>query len=363
MRFSASRRALLDQCAWPFRPEVQPPPDASGPAAILGTFVHALCEHAIRAADTPAPIPTAPQSLSLSEISRAHAMFAQWRLWFYPWLTANGIATHHAEVPFAYDPRSGVARILVTNGHRDYCGARDDEVCGTADFLGRRDDGRVFIRDWKSGSSRTTAEPQLRTLALMAARFYGVSEVDVAAVFLSPDSRPKEVGLILDSLDIDTDSDSLAARLGAVAESELSIGPACRYCPCRMICPAHLADGDMSGPYTQQSNALAPLDAAAPMTIEQVARAHVAIKIASDKIDSAKRRIRAEVERLGTVPIGGGKALMIVNAHRENLSKASITKALGDDAGSLLDKLRACGALTVSRFDKLEEINERKILG
>ena len=347
MRFSASKRALLDQCGYAFRSELELPEDTSSPAAALGTHVHALIEAFISRTESPA----CPEGV---DAAIARTLFARWSDWYAEWSSEHEWEWFRAEVPYALDLVTGAARELPSDGARDYSRATATEITGTVDFVGKLTDGTIVVRDWKTTARGNLwgigdHSPQLRTLALFVARALDVDSIDVGAVHVSS-TEVREVAFVVDVLDLDADYVAIGARLDAVPESVPVVGPSCKWCRARAICPAQVS--------TEPANdggALAVLAAPGDLAPDVVAKAYVQIKLIEERITAAKARVRAEVERMGGVALGGGRELRIVDVERETLSKASIAKAFGDEAPAMIGRLRELGALKISTHRQMSE--------
>lgn len=354
IRFTASRRALLDQCAYPFRegtPTVYDPP---GAPALLGTWVHSLIEQKLTGHGV-GMLP--PKDMSESDAAAGIAIFKQFEEWYPAWVERMGLRDIRVEVPFAYNVATGKARELQSNGHRDYSQATADEITGTVDFLARGPDGAVVLRDWKSRNRDNfydlrDASPQLRTLALFVARAWDdVEIVDVGAVHIAIHGVEEKASLI-DALDLDSDEMALAERIRSIPTATPQTGQSCRFCAARKECPA------LNQPSGE--TALAMLDRPGTLTPQIVATAYTQIRVIEERVAAAKARIKQEVERCGPISLGGGRELAITEMERENVSKASITRALGkEDGEALIDRLRSVGALSVSTVRQMQERKQK----
>lgn len=323
--------------------------DPSGDAAQFGTAVHEAIEREATG-QAPAPVPDGVDAEKLARV------VAAWREW---WPSQSGLEWRH-ESPLAFDVATGESRRLPSDGHRDYNAAKATEIVGTADLVAHDEDAAI-VGDYKTGRVRNVTpaarNAQLAFLALAETRRTGATRARVFLAFVHESGVTVDAAE-LDELDLVVFADVLAEKVAGIETSTPQPGPHCRYCRHRHACSAQAG---AAAPLDEPSNgnALALLDGTAALSVDQVARAHVALRIVEDRVAAAKKRIRSEVERLGVVPIGNGKALKIVDATRENVSKASISKALGKaDGAALLDKLRECGALTVTTFSTMQEIKQ-----
>lgn len=214
---TASKIELAKRCVGAF---TLPQTRSTNPYAEAGRERHAANEAAIGRGDIPPAI---------AEAFPAY----EWR----------------SEVAFAYDIATGEGRELAANGHRDYSGRSVFEACGTADMVGVLcRDGRIVrvaIVDQKSFDAVTRAaeNPQVRFLALAAARAYGL---DSASVGIMHELRPFDAAE-LEAFDLEEAAlDIRRTVLGIVEARKLvreglnvsfATGRWCRWCDSFDACP------------------------------------------------------------------------------------------------------------------------------
>lgn len=346
MRFTASRRRLLNACQWWARPEVEAPPEEVGEPALTGTALHALISEVHYGGAASATLPDG------ADVETASTMFERWREWESRWdLRA---LPWRAEVPFAFDPVFGSARELSSKGHRDYSAATEREICGTPDVFSVVDDG-AHVGDWKSTRAfydMIDPIPQLRTLGLAIARAHDRDHVWAHAVYVSPEGVHAET-YEFDAFDLDAEEAELDGLLAAIPNAQPKPGRMCRYCPARSVCPATAGVVDQAAPNT--STALAVLAKGEMATDAQLARAHEQLQIAEDIVSAARDRLKSIVAARGRVDIGDGRYLQIVTSSRTTISQKSIVESMGNRAVPMLAELRAAGAFKTSTFPKLIE--------
>ena len=203
--------------------------DVPTEAAAAGTARHAEQEAAIARGDIPA------------ELAEAWPGY-MWR----------------AEVAFAYDVSTGEGRELGQWIGRAYAhpGGLEAlgitplgpfEVAGAADVVGRGPLGELVVVDKKSFDDVTRAEsnPQVRFLALAAARAYDVDRCDVALTHeVRALDRAEMEALDLDETALEVRAAVIAtARARDIAREEgvdalrLEVGRQCRWCPAFDACP------------------------------------------------------------------------------------------------------------------------------
>lgn len=159
-------------------------------------------------------------------------------------------AAYLAEVSFAWNPKTGIARVLGRDLGRDYSTADDDDVVGTADEVGLLPDV-VLVPDYKTGHKylpHPTKDHQMRALGMMAARAYGKSGAVVEIIRLREDGSAYHIAGELDSFDLAEEAEdirelhALATRYAESGERPpLNVGPHCNRCNAVRYCPAQQA--------------------------------------------------------------------------------------------------------------------------
>lgn len=218
-------------------------PDAGSEAAARGTALHAYVEaEALGQAGALEAVPPAwretARGLDVPAILEAlgHDPF--------------GDTVMTTEESFAWEPgRPEAARSLGFNLRRDYSRALPHEMVGTADVVVYDHDAElVTVGDYKFGHGHVegaATNPQLRALALYAARSRGMTRARVVVI------RGREDGSCwLDTAELDWDDlvavardlTALALRIDQDRQSpELppaTPGAHCRYCRAAVHCPA-----------------------------------------------------------------------------------------------------------------------------
>lgn len=226
MKLSGSRyhHALL--CAWPYRPDVEVPPQPSGAAARLGTAVHALVDaHVSGRAE-----PDLPELLEAAPIARQAIA----------WLGKRE-KPHASEIAIAYDPTTDTARLLdVSGGHRAYGKLAPTEIPTTLDLLWLHE-GHVVVADLKTGKKANAHPEQLYLQALAATRLLDRPRAHVHFVWARKTKceadAPEELGP--GELEVESWRASSLVRRLPVAQPQP--GDGCWFCPAKPACPAHAA--------------------------------------------------------------------------------------------------------------------------
>ena len=311
----------------------------------------------------------------------------------------SGADAPAAEVAFAYDPVRGDAVALEAGpagaSHRDYSRAPEGWVCGTADAVAVGED-RVLITDWKTGAYAVAPperNPQLRFLALAAARAHGAREAAAQVVYVDRRGRLSASAAEFGSEELERIASEVRATLRSVGLArlraqdaphgfshaipdprDLKTGAHCRLCPAFSGCPA------------QAGAAQALLrDKDATLTERKVAEAWATLQA----VEAATRRVRATLAAYvaasgGSLELPGGKALRLVESRREKIdaeralpllrgelgfgeradgavsvSKTALGKLAGSDLPGVMAALEEAGAVEVSHSESLRETGPR----
>lgn len=299
-----------------------------------------------------------------------------------------------SEVKFAYDVSTGEGREIGRGSDRNYGSSRPFEICGTADAVGRLGDKLVIV-DWKSYDSVTAAEanPQLKLLALAAARAYGVTQAQVVIVHLLHGTDSAD----LDALDLDSFAEDVRDVLLEVVRVQhdmrngrpvaFNTGRQCRYCPAFDACPKQkelmaLVSNDTLSLQVEQSIPISQDDEAAADMYElwkRIGMLHKRIgaalyaRAADLPIPLRNGKVFGKVATLGNEKLDGDIVYEVVKARHgqaiadtaviRSATKTRLREALGFvNAKSLaaaerdvLEEVRAKGG---SRRDRKEVIEE-----
>jgi hypothetical protein len=179
----------------------------------------------------------------LSERQRAELedYYCSWDSWrqLRPWLFEHV----EVEIPFAFDPTTGLARRLEKGSHREYIGAKPHEICCTVDALhwvGKH----PVVNDWKSGGWRLPTpeeHPQTRTCATIVARALNLEEPSITGMLTA--IRADRVWHQSDELGarhiMTTWGDLSLIHRRRLAPIEYHPGKDCKNCPAFNACKAH----------------------------------------------------------------------------------------------------------------------------
>lgn len=235
------------------------------------------------------------------------------------------------EVALAWDPATGVGRVLGESIERDYATATARELVGTADLVGRIGD-RVLVADWKTGNKLVGAAEawQLRFLAVAAAAAVGASGALVAMVYLR-DDRAYIDRAEFDAFDLlvfAAELEQLVARVSAARQvaaagrvPDVAMGPWCRYCPAMASCPAQVRLVQQLARRVEreditpervmaQVQAMTPADAGAAWV--KLERAEALLRYLREGLDTYVRQV-------GDVPLPDGRVLREVPSTRRYL--------------------------------------------
>lgn len=281
---TASRVGLALHCVYPWTSGQRPSRRTSSVEAGVGSVVHAAAEMAVRGEEGPPDFHTLPpetweRASDLIEVVRG----------FLEDERSESHAMHAAEVPVELDVLTGAGRVLPSSGQRDYSARSPYGLAGTVDHVFHAEDGRVTVRDWKTGImfglAREAARVQLRTLAAAIAAAYDVDEVvtEIAAIETTGVRIERE---LLTGNDLQEHLEalwSLVERLGSGPQAPAP-GPWCveMHCPLLGDCPASrgaLAAVTREEPILQIAD-----DATALRVIDALPRAEAALKAVRDAL-------------------------------------------------------------------------------
>ena len=362
-----------------------------GPAAVRGSAIHAFM--ALRAEKG-----HEAARLTLAEEYRDFVDAIEFEK-----LPVLDITTGVAELALAWSPTTGKVRELARGGtatrEQIRALAKPDEMVGIIDWLALTD-AAVVVFDWKTGWTpveSATTNVQVGTYAFMAAKLFGRGEADVAIARLN-EGKTWTDQAHLDELDLDALEARVRAHLIRVEQlrrtpaiPEPFEGSHCQWCPAYRFCPAKtalalsvLSNGEKPAPLLA-TQAL-PLDEEAVAQLwPRVERAtelleklrqqlsdyaaHHPVKLANGKVLAAQEHERESINAEaaeGVLDVGVfGEAVEV----KRSITKAALKKALqsrlqpGQKISlvekATLERLRAAGAVNVTRWTSVEEINPK----
>lgn len=148
------------------------------------------------------------------------------------------------EVPGQREPKwtdKLTCRVVKMAGHRQYPNI-EGRIYGTADVVIVRK-GKLIVYDWKTGKKSAAHEAQLATLGLMASLVYGITNVQVAAVYVNLKSGKVSCeAALLDDFDLHVHSAAIVRLSKELLRPELpdpNPGKYCFFCPA-LGCPEKL---------------------------------------------------------------------------------------------------------------------------
>ena len=252
------------------------------------------------------------------------------------------------EKKIVYDPFSDKMRFLESTGERDYSQRLSTEFPGTGDLaIVPKARKRLMVLDWKSGQSSYDAQDngQLLSLALGLSRHTQVFEADVFIVRVNDDFIEPSPGLLTSKM-----LDEHRENLRHAIESALSLNPSMRpgshctkyYCPAITVCPAH------AGPLSIKDFI------SGVMTPEQRGHQFVRYQAAKKLIEKMGDFWHDDIKMNGPIFLDRGQHVTLKPGHRENLSKASIRRAMNPvEAEAMIDALRSLNALEDTEYEQL----------
>lgn len=302
---TASALPLAEHCVYAWTSGIPWPDEPPSDDTEVGSAVSMAAECLAVWGDAPAivgPSPSKTETIRqmashVRELLAEEAKTDRWRV---------------AEQGLAINLRWGTARELKQDGDRDYSDRDEGEITGTPDLVRCTGDGRLVVRDYKTGryarhkDART--HMQLRALALGAARCYGFDEVTVELVQVDAD-RLYVRKWVLDAFELDVVADQLRTIYDRIAGPEPDMVPrvgrwcVASYCHLRGgACPAStkaLAEADQATePRFPLAEAIESKDHAAEM--------YGRLKLAEARIEVLRQAIRDYVREHGPIDVGDG---------------------------------------------------------
>jgi hypothetical protein len=216
LKFSASKTGLLLNCRYPFRDDIEAPPEEPNEWSERGTRVHV-------ALDGGPPVP--PEEQGLVDAARKFEIVRGTTL----------ALPFRREVSLWWVPGTNLRGEGKLDG-RTYSGGPDGAVYGTVDIFEESQFERI-IWDYKTTErSARKAEAQLMTLAVLSnADGKGAVELRVDGTYQEHLAGPVE------PWDLDAHASKLATTLQAISGSSPTPGDHCSdyFCPLRGTCPAY----------------------------------------------------------------------------------------------------------------------------
>jgi hypothetical protein len=233
MQPTASRASLFFECQWWARPDVHVADTSAGnKAAVEGKRVHKVVELFLARRCTP------------EAAVQAFGERRDMRLLY--WLDSKYKSRWVApEMKLAYNPTTGVARLLASTKDRDYSEATSAEFCGTADMVMLEDSvlGQVVhVSDLKTGNpywlEPTVSSGQLATLGLMIAALTGRDRMLVSYLLTKGGIRRPDP-VLLDANALTVTRSKLRAAMEAKTNALPVLNDQCWKCPAKKHCPAY----------------------------------------------------------------------------------------------------------------------------
>jgi hypothetical protein len=215
--------------------------------------------------------------------------------------TGDATVAYGAETGFAYSTTTGRTRPCADRKEK-----APDEIYGAADLVFWRADGRLVVRDWKTGEKARGKRPgetrQLRFLAMAASHVLNASEVRVELAFVDEDAD-EVVGDDLDALELGAVEGELAELVERLeAPPAPKPGPWCEryFCPLRAVCPATLAAMAGIEANLERFPLLGALDSP-----EHAAFIRHRLPVLRDLLDQREEDVQAFARRYGPLPVEG----------------------------------------------------------
>jgi hypothetical protein len=268
-----------------------------------------------------------------------------------------GKVTIYIEEKLAYDPFADAMRFLVSDKERDYSDIKPNEFPGTGDLVIVPEDVDYFgVLDWKTGSTNYDPQEkgvlyngQLASISLAMSRYLKRYKALVWIVRID-DEFMEDYPDKLDADQLEGHRKKLARAIGGArsANPVMYPGQHCheQYCPAVAVCPS------VAGP-------MALRDDLSAMEPEQKAHLYARYMTVKKMLDWMDDFWKEEIRRNGPFQLENGKWATLQPQSRENLSKASIMRALGPEEGAaVVEQLRDSGCIETSEFEKIAYLND-----
>lgn len=340
-QLTASKVALVLECARALGEPRDPDPLGPGEAALYGSCLHEACDpdgNPEDAARAYVAATGADYATTLEEVKQhATAVLSLVKRE----LVDDGWRVVAAEVPRAWSPtRDHVRAIELDKATHTYTGLAEDEIGGTCDLVLEKG-ARRMVLDYKTGHGRVEAYHLPATLAQL--RVLG-EMWDASELAILHCARQTPPILYSDPVRLDTPEwvSGLVAAMARRGDGSLRPGEWCRFCPVRGSCVAH------AGEVIQSASALVKAGGTKLAGGELTpGAAHMFLERFERLAKLARASVRAAVQA-SDLPIvrPDGKVLELTDQTYESVSKASIIKAYGKEEGERrLDELREVGAV------------------
>lgn len=399
LQASASKSDLLLQCARPFEEGVETS-DEPGEAALYGSAFHDLMfqaknlkpDHLLSIAtklERKWNVPGAADEL-VGHVRSAKKLLAKWLAGENPWGAHFDGGDFLREQAFAINPSKLTCRRIEAPSVEDhvYRGVSvATEIPGTVDLM-ILDGPAPMVMDYKTGRDPfdflTVPEDvtQLRTLGL-AAWFEAVGdriratvpEVILAVLHAPRGSVPAIYADLVPVADLQRHAGQLADALRRKGDGSMRAGACCRLCPARSDCPtqtgAYLASAAQALELAQPTGSVMAeiveygrkYSLGDELTLaEDVGRLHYFRaqfqKLGASSGSLMKRWVIDHPNEIAIRP--DGKILIIRQKTQEQLSKASIIRALGKVQGEkLIQELRENGVIETQEREELHAVDDK----
>ena len=281
-----------------------------------------------------------------------------------------GPVTIYIEEKLAYDPFADTMRFLASKKERDYSDIQLNEFPGTGDIVVVPDDEDWFCTlDWKTGQSNYDPQEkqmlyngQLASISLAMSRFLKRYKAMVWIIRIDDEFIEDVPGVVLKdpkdtpfmyAEDLEVHRKKLQRGISGARSFNPVMWPGAHchelYCPAMSVCPAH------AGPMALMDEMHGTLDA------ERKALLFERFKVVEKMVEKFGEWWKEEIRRNGPFQRENGKwAMLEQQSGRENLSKASIVRALGTEEGNaVIAQLRESGCIEEGApFDKIVYKND-----
>ncbi len=339
---SMSRTEELLQCQWWASPVtwLPPQPEKSPDIPRFGTAVHKTLElHRLKQKVDIAAI-AVEQDVDADKLGDYYSRGSK----VVDSLLKNVKGTEEYEAKYAYDPFTDKGRKLKSKKERDYSEKKITELPGTVD-VNVVQPKEFFVLDYKTGNKvyDIKTNGQLRSLSLAISKTHGLSSGIRVILRIDEDFiEPYEERINVVEMEAHRKVLRPAMRAMLSLTPNLRPGTYCNWCPALEVCPAQ------GGPLVLRDlieNAIEPA---------QVSHIYGKLLAIENLTKKVREKIHTYIEQNGPIDLDNGKSLILKPISKDNLSQASIKRALGAINGQeLIDDLRKKGCIEESNYTSL----------
>lgn len=380
---SGSRTPLLLFCQHWARPEVKGPPEDPSEFSEYGTATHTVAE--LLQKKLPVDMDALATQHRLSDYDRDQCLIDGTAL--SRWVDENVTGSRSTEGAYAFNTDDFTARLLMSNGHRDYSTKLPSEYCGTMDLIAV-DGSAAIVVDYKTGVTAAESYREQLEFGALVVTLTNPAVRRVRCVVLKvSDGQCYPLQWEVDTSDIDDIGMQIQLAFRQIPNAEPQPGRHCyeRYCPLAGTCPATVGTVMplVKAQHPEELGTVTPEDITTDIqvtTLPQALRLYNFLRLAEKMTGQVRKGLERYADQTGGIPVAPGKIWGADEGSREyiklteaaeaylkgelgvrygaveaNISKQSLKKAAGSRLEEVLEGLRKVGATRPSSFTTYKE--------